>query len=49
MSQVREDDLAEFWTMGLIPAFVGIGLLIFYAMSKNLALLAIRDAEGGGE
>ena len=37
MSKVKAEDMSDFWTMGLIPAFVGIGLLIFYAMSKSFA------------
>jgi len=31
------DKMYEYWAMGLIPAFVGVGLLIFYALSARLA------------
>jgi hypothetical protein len=38
------DKMYEFWAMGLIPASVGVGLLIFYAMSARLARQAREDA-----
>ncbi len=38
------EKMYEFWAMGLIPAFVGLGLLIFYAASARLAAQAREDA-----
>ncbi len=31
------ENMNEFWAMGLIPAFLGVGLLSFYALSARLA------------
>ena len=30
------DDMREIWSIGLIPAMAGVGLLIFYRMIRNL-------------
>jgi len=34
----------EYWPLGLIPAFIGVGLLIFYAMSASLVAQARQEA-----
>jgi hypothetical protein len=33
------DDLNQAWSVGLIPVFIGIGLMIFYVMSRKLTHL----------
>ncbi len=33
----QADDMSDFWAMGLIPVFFGIGLLIFFGFSKSIA------------
>jgi hypothetical protein len=38
------EKMDEFWAMGLIPVFVGIGLLIFYLMSARLTTQARDEA-----
>ncbi len=38
-------DIAEIWSVGLIPVFIGIGLMIFHRMSAKL-VLANGKAEG---
>jgi hypothetical protein len=38
------EKMYEFWPMGLIPAFIGLGLLIFYVMSARLAEQARAQA-----
>jgi len=42
MAITTGEEMNEFWAMGLIPVFVGIGLLIFYALSDRLTAQA-RD------
>jgi uncharacterized membrane protein YeaQ/YmgE (transglycosylase-associated protein family) len=44
LAMTTGDKMYEFWPMGLIPAFVGAGLLIFYAMSEKLTALARDEA-----
>ena len=42
------EKLYEYWALGLIPAFVGVGLLVFYAMSARLAAQAREDSATSG-
>ena len=37
MYLVKDPDISNYWAMGLIPTLVGLGLLIFYLMSRTLA------------
>jgi hypothetical protein len=45
MAITTGDEIYEWWGMGLVPAFIGVGLLIFYAMSAKLAREAREEAE----
>jgi hypothetical protein len=44
MAITTGERMYEYWAIGLIPAFVGLGLLIFYAMSARLARQAEQEA-----
>jgi len=33
----RDPEFSNYWAMGLIPTLIGLGLLIFYVMSRSLA------------
>jgi hypothetical protein len=44
MAITTGEKMYEYWAMGLIPAFIGVGLLIFYAMSARLARQAREEA-----
>ena len=37
MYLVKDPEISNYWAMGLIPTLVGLGLLIFYLMSRSLA------------
>jgi uncharacterized membrane protein len=37
-------DLTQVWLIGLIPAMVGLGLLIFYAMTAKVAMKGAEPA-----
>jgi hypothetical protein len=37
MYLVKDPDMSNYWAMGLIPTLIGLGLLIFYLMSRSLA------------
>ncbi len=37
MYLVKDPELSNYWAMGLIPTLIGLGLLIFYLMSRSLA------------
>jgi hypothetical protein len=43
------EGLYEFWAMGLIPVFVGVGLLSFYALSARLADQAREEVQAASE
>ena len=36
MFLVNDPEFSDYWAMGLIPTLIGIGLLIFYVMSRSL-------------
>jgi hypothetical protein len=38
-------DLLDIWSVGLIPAFVGLGLLIFYRLSRNMVVPTETESE----
>jgi len=44
MAVTTGERMNEYWAIGLIPAFVGVGLLIFYALSARLAQQAKEEA-----
>jgi len=33
----KDPEFSNYWAMGLIPTLIGLGLLIFYLMSRSLA------------
>jgi hypothetical protein len=37
MYLVKDPGISNYWAMGLIPTLIGLGLLIFYLMSRSLA------------
>jgi hypothetical protein len=37
MARLTDDEVRGMWSIGLIPVFVGFGLLIFYRMSRSFA------------
>jgi hypothetical protein len=37
MYLVKDPEISDYWAMGLIPTLIGLGLLIFYLMSRSLA------------
>ena len=45
MYLVPDQEVQPMWPLGLIPIFIGVGLLIFYGASKGMAGLAARDVE----
>ena len=44
MFVIEDPEFSDYWAVGLIPAFIGLGLLIFYAMSRSLARVAEERA-----
>jgi hypothetical protein len=36
MYLVKDPEFSNYWAMGLIPTLIGLGLLIFYLMSRSL-------------
>jgi hypothetical protein len=36
MYLVNDPEFSNYWAMGLIPTLIGLGLLLFYAMSRSL-------------
>ena len=36
-SLVMDDDIRDVWALGFIPAMAGIGLLLFYRLSRDYA------------
>jgi hypothetical protein len=45
MALTSGDEMSEFWAMGLIPAFIGVGLLIFYVLSATLMRQAREQSQ----
>jgi hypothetical protein len=43
MAITTGEKMYEYWAMGLIPAFVGVGLLSFYVLSAGLARQAKEE------
>jgi hypothetical protein len=37
MYLVKDPEISDYWAMGFIPTLIGLGLLIFYMMSRSLA------------
>ena len=37
MYLVNDPEMSNYWAMGLIPTLFGLGLLVFYSMSRSLA------------
>ena len=37
MYMVKDPEMSDYWAMGLIPTLIGLGLLIFYVMSRSFA------------
>ncbi len=33
---IADSEFSDYWSFGLIPAFIGLGLLIFFGLSKSL-------------
>jgi hypothetical protein len=44
LAMTTGEQMYEYWPMGLIPVFVGVGFLVFYAMSAKLAAQARAEA-----
>lgn len=40
MFAIDDPEMSNYWAVGVIPVFIGLGLLIFYGMSRSLAKLA---------
>lgn len=40
MFLVNDPEFSNYWAMGLIPTLVGLGLLLFFVMSKSLSVHA---------
>jgi hypothetical protein len=39
MSAASDPDIHAVWSLGLIPATIGLGLLVFYYLSRNISVL----------
>jgi hypothetical protein len=37
MYVIKDPEISDYWAVGLIAVFIGLGLLIFYWMSRSLA------------
>lgn len=37
MYLVNDPNMSNYWSMGLIPTLIGLGLLVFYGLSRSLA------------
>jgi len=44
MFAIDDPEFSTYWAFGLIPTFIGLGLLIFYLMSRSLAGLVEEKA-----
>lgn len=40
MRAIKDPEFSNYWAAGLIPASIGLGLLIFYVMSRSLGRMA---------
>jgi hypothetical protein len=43
MFYVSDPEVSNYWPMGLIPTLIGLGLLIFFMMSRSLAPTADEE------
>jgi len=46
LAGVSDTEASGMWSMGLIPVFLGIGLLLFYRLSRRQAE---QESTGNGE
>jgi len=49
MYLVKDPEISNYWAMGLIPTLIGLGLLIFFLMSRSLARQALKGVQHSGE
>lgn len=42
MFSANDPEMSNYWSMGLIPTLIGFGLLLFYMMSRSLALQSVE-------
>jgi hypothetical protein len=48
MYLVRDPEISNYWAMGLIPTLIGLGLLIFFLLSRSLAEQAAQKVQDRG-